>query len=163
MPDSTVIPTLYEWSGGIERLRQLTETFYRKVRNDAVLGPVFAEMDSRHPEYVADFLAEVFGGPRNYSGQRGGHPHMIGKHLNRHLDEAKRRRWVRLLLEAADDVGLPDDPEFRSAFVGYIEWGTRIAVINSQPGTAVESDQPMPKWGWGEVKGPYVPSKGAGV
>jgi hemoglobin len=70
---------------------------------------------------------------------------------------------VQLLLEAADDVGLPDDPEFRSAFVGYIEWGTRIAVINSQPGSAVESDQPMPKWGWGEVKGPYAPSKGAGV
>jgi hemoglobin len=121
-----------------------------------------ADRLSRHPEYVADFLAEVFGGPRNYSGQRGGHPHMIGKHLNRHLDEAKRRRWVQLLLEAADDVGLPDHPEFRSAFVGYIDWGTRIAVINSQTGTAVESDQPMPKWGWGEVKGPYAPSKGAG-
>jgi hypothetical protein len=40
MPDSTVIPTLYEWSGGIERLRQLTEAFYRKVTNDALLGPV---------------------------------------------------------------------------------------------------------------------------
>ncbi len=30
--------------------------------------------------------------------------------------------------------GLPDDPEFRSAFAAYIEWGTRIAVTNSQPG-----------------------------
>lgn len=28
-------------------------------------------------------------------------------------------------------MGLKSDPEFRSAFVGYIEWGTRIAVINS--------------------------------
>ena len=29
-------------------------------------------------------------------------------------------------------MGLKSDPEFRPAFVGYIEWGTRIAVINSQ-------------------------------
>ena len=29
---------------------------------------------------------------------------------------------------------MPDDPEFRSALVGYLEWGSRLAVINSQPG-----------------------------
>ena len=52
---------------------------------------------------------------------------------------------------------MPDDPEFRSALVGYLEWGSRLAVINSQPGATVDADQPMPKWGWGEVKGPYSP------
>jgi len=62
-----------------------------------------------------------------------------------------------LLLECADEIGLPDDPEFRSAFVGYLEWGTRLAVINSQPGADVSADAPMPAWGWGEAKGPYVP------
>ena len=35
---------------------------------------------------------------------------------------------------AADDAGLPDDPEFRAALVGYLEWGTRLAMHNSQPG-----------------------------
>ena len=155
MSKSSVVPTLYEWAGGIERLRRLTEAFYGKVKTDPLLASVFAMMDARHPQFVADFLAEVFGGPQRYSEQRGGHAHMIGKHLNRHLDEAKRRRWVHLLLDAADEVGLPDDPEFRSAFLSYIEWGTRIAVINSQPGAAAVPDQPMPHWGWGEVKGPY--------
>jgi hemoglobin len=52
---------------------------------------------------------------------------------------------------------LPDDPEFRSAFVAYLEWGTRLAVINSQPGATVTEDAPMPHWGWGEAKGPYLP------
>src|SRR5262245_20922524 len=156
-PESTVVPTLYEWAGGAQRLRHLTEVFYRKVKNDALLEPVFAEMDARHPQYVADFLAEVFGGPTGYSEQRCGHAHMVGRHLNRHLDETKRRRWMVLLLDAAQEVGLPDDPEFRSAFVSYIEWGSRLAVNNSQPGPAATSNQPMPKWGWGEVKGPYVP------
>ncbi|MBA3560115.1 MAG: hypothetical protein H0W30_16120 [Gemmatimonadaceae bacterium] len=57
--------------------------------------------------------------------------------------------------ECADARGLPDDPEFRSAFVAYLEWRSRLAVMNSQDGAAPVLDQPMPKWGWGEVGGPY--------
>ena len=149
-------PSLYEWAGGLTKFDALTDAFYRKVKADDLLGPVFAQMDARHPQYVAQFIGEVFGGPAEYSRQRGGHAHMIHQHLEKHLSEPKRKRWVSLLLETADEVGLPDDPEFRSAFVSYIEWGTRIAVINSQPGAQVAAEQPMPKWGWGEVKGPYT-------
>jgi hemoglobin len=105
---------------------------------------------------VAAFLAEVLGGPGDYSKQHGGHAQMIRHHLNRHLTQEMRRRWVSLLLETADELAMPDDPEFRSALVGYLEWGSRLAVINSQPGAAVEEEAPMPKWGWGEVKGPYT-------
>ncbi len=35
--------------------------------------------------------------------------------------------------------------------------GTRLAVLNSQPGAEAVEDAPMPRWGWGEVRGPYVP------
>jgi hemoglobin len=149
------IPTLYEWLGGMPALERLTNRFYDRVRDDPELGPVFAHMHGDHPRFVAQFLAEVLGGPATYSGTRGGHPHMIARHLNRHLSEPLRKRWVGLLLETADDVGLPDDPEFRSAFVAYLEWGSRLAVINSQPGAEVVPDAPMPHWGWGEVGGPY--------
>jgi hemoglobin len=62
--------------------------------------------------------------------------------------------FARLSL-AADDAGLPDDPEFRSALVAYLEWGTRLALHNSQPG-AVAPHAPVPRWGWGEAP-PYVP------
>jgi hemoglobin len=63
---------------------------------------------------------------------------------------------VALLAETADEVGLPDDPEFRSAFVAYLEWGSRIALANSQPGAAPPPTAPMPHWGWGEAP-PYQP------
>lgn len=43
-------------------------------------------------------------------------------------------------------------------FLAYLEWGTRLAVLNSQPGATVVEDAPMPKWGWGEVGGPYRPT-----
>jgi hemoglobin len=150
------VPSLYDWAGGSAALERLTEVFYSKVKADPLLQPVFAHMDANHPRHVAQFIGEVFGGPEAYSTERGGHAHMIRQHLERHLAEPMRRRWIELLLDAADEAGLPADPEFRSAFVGYIEWGTRLAVINSQPGVKVEAEQPMPKWGWGETKGPYT-------
>src|SRR4029079_11790509 len=150
------VPTLYEWIGGMPALLRLTERFYERVRGDAVLAPVFAHMGDDHPKHVAAFIAEVLGGPADYSALRGGHPHMVQRHFNRHLTQAQRRAWVALLLDTADELTLPDDPEFRSALVGYLEWGSRLAVINSQSAAAdVAADSPMPKWGWGEVKGPY--------
>lgn len=151
------VPSLYEWLGGMPALEKLTATFYGRVPDDPVLAPIFAHMSPDHPRHVAQFLAEVFGGPAMYSGENGGHANMIRHHLGRSLSQAQRRRWVELLLTCADEIGLPDDPEFRSAFVGYLEWGTRLAVINSQPGATVVEEAPMPKWGWGEVGGPYVP------
>ena len=125
---TSAIPTLYEWLGGIDALIRLTTRFYEHVKSDPLLEPVFARMDADHPAHLAAFLAEVLGGPTIYSRQHGGHPHMI----------------------------IPDDPEFRSALVGYLEWGSRLALINSQPGATVDPNSPMPKWGWGEVKGPYT-------
>jgi hemoglobin len=150
-------PTLFEWLGGMPTLRNLTAEFYSRVPGDPVLAPVFARMSPSHAEHVAEFLGEVLGGPATYTEQRGGHAAMIRHHLARGLTQEQRRRWIALLLECGDTLGLPEDPEFRSAFVAYLEWGTRLAVINSQPGAVVEEDAPVPRWGWGEVGGPYVP------
>ncbi len=153
------IPTLFDWAGGTAALERLFADFYAKVPSDPILAPVFAAIPPDHSRAVAAFVGEVLGGPLAYSGERGGHPAMIRHHVGRTLTEAQRKRWVGLLLECADAVGLPDDPEFRSAFVAYIEWGSRLAVINSAPGTHVDDAAPMPKWGWGEVKGPYIAPK----
>jgi hemoglobin len=150
-------PTLYAWAGGQEALERLTTRFYQNVAADPLLAPLFAHMDEHHPRFVAQFIAEVFGGPAGYSAERGGHPHMIQAHLERHLTESQRRRWFDLMLSTADEVGFPTDPEFRSSMVAYLEWGSRLAVLNSQPGAKVDPKAPMPRWGWGEVKGPYTP------
>jgi hemoglobin len=81
---------------------------------------------------------------------------MIAKHLDRALTEAQRARWVQLISAAADEAELPSDPEFRSAFAAYVEWGTRIALANSQPGATPPDQAPVPRWGWGEAP-PYTP------
>ena len=154
------IPTLHEWAGGTAALENLTRVFYEKVLADDLLYPVFKNMDAGHSRHVAHFIGEVFGGPPQYTGEDGGsHARMVAHHLGKMLDEAKRQRWMQLLLQSADEVGLAADPEFRSALVAYLEWGSRIAVVNSTTtDNPVSESEPMPKWGWGVPGGPYVPT-----
>jgi hemoglobin len=152
------IPTLYTWAGGKEALEKLTQVFYAKVLQDELLYPVFKNMSGDHPKHVAHFIAEVFGGPPLYTeGDNGSHARMVAHHVGKMLDDTKRKRWMALLLESADETGLAADPEFRSAFVAYLEWGSRVAVINSATNeNPVKEGQPMPKWSWGETGGPYI-------
>jgi hemoglobin len=150
-------PTPYEWLGGAPALERLIALFYDRVGQDTILAPVFAQMPRTHVHHVATFIGEVLGGPSDYTRERGGHATMIARHVGRDLSETQRKRWVQLLLECADELQIPSDPEFRSTFVAYLEWGSRLAVINSKPGASVVTEQPMPRWGWGEVKGPYRP------
>lgn len=152
------IPTLYEWAGDMQTFETLFKKFYDKVLKDDLLKEVFENMAADHVQHVAHFVAEVFGGEKLYSTQdNGSHAKMIGQHIGKMLTEEKRQRWVYLLMQTADELDLKSDPEFRSAFVGYIEWGTRLAVINSQLDVnTLRESEPMPKWGWGETGGPYM-------
>jgi CDGSH-type Zn-finger protein/truncated hemoglobin YjbI len=148
-------PTIFEWAGGLPALTRMTRIFYEKyVPADPLLAPLFAEMSPDHPQRVAKWLAEVFCGPKLYSREFGGYPRMLSQHLGKELTEEKRARWVTLLFASASDAGLPNDPEFRSAFGSYIEWGSRLAVENSQAGARPPEHMPMPHWDWNTAAGP---------
>ncbi|MEU4839240.1 group II truncated hemoglobin [Nocardia testacea] len=147
-----LVPSLYDWAGGAEAFGKLFDTFYDRVPEDPVLGPVFEGMHPDHARHVAAWLGEVFGGPAVYSERHGGHQHMISRHRGRALTEEQRQRWMSLLIDTADRVGLPADAEFRAAFVGYLEWGTRMALLFSGPDAPASDSEPTPTWGWGEVR-----------
>jgi hemoglobin len=113
-------------------------------------------VSEEHREHVTDWWCEVMGGPAEYTQARGGYAHMLAMHRGLAITGELRLRFVTLLSRAADVAGLPDDPEFRAAIMGYAEWGTRLAVHNSQPGAEVVEQAPVPRWGWG-VAPPYIP------
>jgi CDGSH-type Zn-finger protein/truncated hemoglobin YjbI len=155
VPDPDRTPTMFEWCGGLPAITRMTRQFYEKhVPEEPLLSGLFANMSADHPERVAKWLAEVFGGPSFYSGEYGGYPRMLSQHLGKCLTEDQRAKWVSLLLVSAREAGLPNDPEFRSAFQSYIEWGSRLAVENSQTGAQPLAKMPMPNWDWNTGAGP---------
>ena len=104
-------PTLFEWAGGFPALTRMTRIFYgRYVPQDPLLAPLFANMSPDHPERVAAWLGEVFGGPKAYSEGYGGYERMVSQHLGKALREEQRARWVELLSKSADDAMLPPTP-----------------------------------------------------
>jgi len=150
-------PTLYEWAGGDDAFSRLINAFYDRVEQDELLAPFFpGGVHADHRRHVAMWWSEVFGGPPQYTEELGGYERMLSKHLELGISEPQRFRFTLLMRLAADDAVMPDDPEFRSALVAYLEWGTRIALGNSQPGAAAMEHAPVPKWGWGEAP-PYQP------
>ena len=149
LPDLSREPTVFEWVGGLPALTRMTRIFYEKyVPEEPLLAPLFANMSPDHPERVAKWLGEVFGGPKAYSGEYGGYERMLAQHIGREITEDKRAKWVELLGRSASDAGLPNDPEFRSIFSSYIEWGSRLAVENSSAGATPPPHMPMPHWDW---------------
>jgi hemoglobin len=152
-------PSLYEWAGGRVALDRMINAFYDRVERDELLSAFFpGGVHEEHRQNVATWWCEVFGGPAGYTEQLGGYERMLHKHQQLGITNEQRFRFAELMSRAADDAGLPDDPEFRSALVAYLEWGTRLAVGNSQPGARVVEHAPVPRWGWGEAP-PYQPQE----
>jgi hemoglobin len=150
-------PTLVEWAGGPRAFRRLIDAFYDRVEGDDLLSPLFpGGVSEAHRAHVTLWWVEVFGGAAHYTEQRGGYETMLARHRGLAITPAQRFRFASLMSLAADDAGLPDDPEFRSAFVAYVEWGTRLALHNSGPDAELAEHAPVPRWGWG-VAPPYRP------
>ncbi len=63
---------------------------------------------------MTDWWAEVMGGPAQYTERRGGYEHLLVRHHDLAITAEQRLQFVTLLSRAADQVGLPDDPEFRA-------------------------------------------------
>jgi hemoglobin len=148
-------PSLFEWAGGEPAIRRMIDAFYDRVEADDLLSPFFpGGVGEQHRAHVTVWWVEVLGGPATYTEELGGYEAMLAHHRDLAITGEQRFRFASLMSRAADDADLPADPEFRAALVGYLEWGTRIAVHNSQPGAEVIEHAPVPRWGWG-VAPPY--------
>ena len=150
-------PTLFEWAGGSAAIRRMIDCFYDRVERDDLLGPLFpGGVTEEHRANVTLWWSEVFGGPARYTEELDGYGRMLAHHRNLGITAEQRRQFVALMSLGADDAELPADPEFRSALLAYLEWGTRLAMHNSGDATDVVEQAPVPRWGWGEAP-PYQP------
>jgi hemoglobin len=143
------MPTLYEHAGGEAGLHRLEQLFYDSVLRDPLLQPLFGAGQPQHVEHLTMFTAESFGGPDRFTRELG-FAHLIDVHRGLRITEPQRRRFVELYLAALDAANLPDDAPFRDAVREHVEFGSRVALQNSNARNDAELHPlcEVPRWTW---------------
>ena len=143
-------PSLYEFAGGRPAVVALATAHHARCLADPELNHPFSHPD-QHPEHVerlAAYWAEVLGGPPEYSSSCGDHSVMLRMHAGNGDLTDLGQRFVACFVAAADDAGLPVDPEFRAALRAYMIWAVAEILVLGPPETVVPEDLQLPHWGW---------------
>ena len=99
-------PTPYEAFGGREFFASLVASFYARVADDDVLRPMYPPDSLEAAQWrLQAFLEQYWGGPTDYSDQRG-HPRLRMRHIAFHIDARARDRWLTHMRAALDEQGL---------------------------------------------------------
>jgi hemoglobin len=143
------MPSLFDHAGGASAIHRLEQAFYDSVLRDPVLQPLFGTGRASHVDRLTAFTAESFGGPDDFTRELG-FAHLIDVHRGRHITEEQRQRFVELYLKALDESDLPTDAAFTDAVREHVEFGSRVAMQNSN---ATTDDQlhplrEVPRWTW---------------
>jgi hemoglobin len=89
-------------------LRRLTAAFYRRVREDDLIGPRYPEGDwEGAEERLADFLCFRLLGEMKYIEERG-HPRLRMRHVGFAIGVAERDRWLALMGAAMEECGVAE-------------------------------------------------------
>ncbi len=114
---------------GDDGFTRLVAAFYRRVRTDNVIGPLYPPDDWANAEWrLRMFLVGRFGGPMTYVETRG-HPRLRMRHSPFPIGPAAAERWLTLMGEAMAETGLPSDVQpvlsayFRSTAVAMVNHG----------------------------------------
>jgi len=143
-------PTIYESAGGDDAFLALATAHHQRCLDDPVLNHPFSHPGG-HPDHVARlgaYWAEVFGGPPRYSEVADGQSAMLRIHADNGAEEELGRRFVDCFVRAADDAGLPPDPELRAALRDYMEWAVGDVMAYAPYGSVVPGALPLPRWSW---------------
>ena len=141
--------SMFEFAGGDPAFLALAAATHERCLQDPELNHPFSRgVSPQHVERLAAYWAEVFGGPARYSESHGGHSTMLEIHAGQGAGDDFGPRFVACFMQAADDVGLPDDPDFRAGLRSYMEWATKEVISYSPSGSKVPAEQRVPRWSW---------------
>ena len=93
---------------GEPAIRRLINCFYRRVREDDLIGTMYPPGDWDGAETrLADFIVYRFGGPPVYIEERG-HPRLRARHFPFSIGVPERDRWLELMGQAMREVEVPE-------------------------------------------------------
>ena len=99
---------LYE-SIGETGIATMVAAFYRRVRTDDLLGPMYPADDWEGSEQrLREFLLFRIGGDKRYLESRG-HPRLRMRHLPFSIGVAERDRWLGHMRAAMTEAGISTD------------------------------------------------------
>ena len=94
---------------GEQGITHLIAAFYRRVKADDLLGPMYPADDWEGSEKrLRDFLLFRIGGVPRYLEERG-HPRLRMRHMPFAIGERERDRWLELMGAAMDETGVPTE------------------------------------------------------
>ncbi|WP_047154236.1 globin domain-containing protein [Aneurinibacillus tyrosinisolvens] len=99
----------YDAIGGAETIKKLVAAFYPKVARDPLLSPIFPKDLTLTEEKQFMFLSQFLGGPTLYSDEYE-HPMMRARHMPFPVTPKRAERWLQLMKEAMDDIGMEGPP-----------------------------------------------------
>ena len=92
-----------------ETFTKLVAAFYRRVRTDELIGPMYPQDDFEGSEQrLRDFLIYRFGGSDRYIQERG-HPRMKMRHMPFKIGIKERDRWLELMGAAMEETEVPGE------------------------------------------------------
>ena len=100
-------PTVYAAVGGQLFFDELVDRFYDAVESDPLLRPMYPRDLTPSRRRLAGFLAQYWGGPADYSAERG-HPRLRMRHMPFAIGQAERDAWMRHMLASLEAAQLPD-------------------------------------------------------
>ena len=145
-----VRPSLYEFAGGDAAFLALAQAHHVRCLADPQLNHPFSHPD-QHPQHVerlAEYWAEVLGGPPRFSQECSDQSTLLQMHAGNGDMTDLGQRFVACFVAAADDAGLPDDADFRAALRAYMEWAVADVLVYSPVDARVPADVGMPRWDW---------------
>jgi hemoglobin len=93
--------TFYDQVGGREFFRRLVSNFYAEVEIDQLLRPMYPEDLSESKRHFELFLEQYWGGPKDYSEERG-HPRLRMRHAPFRITRAARDAWLAAMATALE-------------------------------------------------------------
>jgi hemoglobin len=150
-----VRPTLFEFAGGDSAFLALAQAHHARCLADPELNHPFSHPD-QHPQHIerlAAYWAEVLGGPPRFSQELGDQSGVLQLHAGNGDMSDLGRRFVECFMMAADDAGLPGDPEFRQALRAYMEWAVAEVLLYGPVDSRVPEGIGMPRWDWDGLVG----------
>ena len=120
------VVTPFEWIGGEERVRALTDRFYDLMD----LEPAYTELRAAHGSDLVNareklfmFLCGWLGGPSYYTDQFG-HPRLRARHMPFAIGIKERDQWVDCMDQAMGETGVPAElrARLKESFMGTADW-----------------------------------------